>query len=185
MPQHFSGKPSRALLQGEFLSGLLEYLPESSGRSYPNKPRVFARKHPLAVILTADCDLDLDFKWRRGQPLTIDKELGHVLLADVNDEAFFYAKWGATPDTRNRLAAMAKQQEERYHRLPSSPPTLGTYAEAKLFVDFKSTFSLPTGEVYYQVRRRFAQRMEHLIPPHVHYLTQRGFFFIGRIGVEI
>ena len=165
------------------------------GRSSADDALVDPRTRPLAVIVSADCDLEWDYQRRRGLG-SPDKELDTTILAEVFDAAYLWNRWSAEPPNarRRRLDDIDKHQEPRYHRMPSIPPLVTPSAlpveldtlwvEPKLFIDFKRVFALPTEEIYYQLRRGWAKRAGTLVPPFVHHMTQRCYDYLGRIGVD-
>lgn len=108
------------------------------------------RFHPLAVIVTQDCDLTWDYEARRIEQQSSHKLLPNILLCEL---------WKAD-DLRGRQAIVSniwkrirQNQDERYHCLQACDAScdLGGAGFPPLAIDFKRVLTVPTEELYYRV----------------------------------
>jgi hypothetical protein len=82
-----------SLRQGEIVTNLLELPPSPSDietlKDERSSPSIIRRTHPLALIITQDCDLDWDYKFRITPQSTKKDEkdenklLYHVQFCDL------------------------------------------------------------------------------------------------------
>jgi hypothetical protein len=163
--------------QGEILSGMIDY--RWTG---PNNEAIIV-DHPLAIILSADCDLAQDHDARVAENLSSDKLLPNVLLC----EAFLSEDLrGANSLTSKPWADVKKNKSERYHFLAQVPPDrdLEGFGFDTLAIDFKQYFCVSVGHLLKQVggeaRRRC--RLDH---PFAQHLGQRFFAYQSRIGLPV
>lgn len=167
---------------------MIEFAP--MGRESHDETEIRVRRipHPLVMVLSADCDLYWDHQLRSGRGGTPQKELSHTLLCESYDEARLEEIWinqdrMSGTDRRRLFERIRTHQAPRYHYLPRA--MVGRHQTTEeLFVDFKRSFTIATGDMYYQIRRRLARRIGFLIPPYVHHLAQRCYYYLGRIGVD-
>jgi hypothetical protein len=99
---------------------------------------------PLAVVLTQDCDLEWDYKFRTEPQITQDKQLISVLLAPMyNAEHFFQGNHLSEIDIASRVFGRKEQPSvkqkniARYHYL-DFPVEVGL---VPCVIDFKHYFS--------------------------------------------
>jgi hypothetical protein len=146
------------LVQGEVLGPVWEYVPLIAPVELPAETTeipVRALRHPRMLLLTQDCDLEQDFSLRfpggdvDAEPAALVAEPGavpHVLLCDLFE------------DLRSRVAGgdifkrARRNQDERYHALPSVPIAGQDVDMPELFADFRHAIALPTEFVYAGVR---------------------------------
>lgn len=181
MARHYKSTHSGELSQGEILSNVWEFV---YYRERAKKVLFDRVVHTLVVVMSADCDLYWDYARRYNKRQATDKKLlSHVLLADVSDEQRFREALGQ--QARNTIEAAEKDQDPRYHCLSNVPLHFGPEPSlTRLFVDFKSAFSIRSQELYRQIRTGKIRRHCCVVPPYVHHMTQRGFNYLGRIGVD-
>lgn len=138
--------------------------------------------HPLAVILSQDCDLDWDFQSRHSDSLTTSgqKLLANVLLADLI----------SVEELRNRgvnsaiWSRIRDNKDERYQflRASNADEDLQHAGVPEGVIDFKRFFSLRPEEIYFQLEHS-AHRRSRLLSPYVEHLSVRFFNFHARIAL--
>ena len=145
MPRVYSASPSNgAIRQGEILSGLTEQRAVGPASNEDEAAPIDFVRHPFAVVLTQDCDLDSDFNTRR-EPGTnpLHKLLPNILFAEV----FLARELRGQHNhlTSNLWRRVRKNEEQRYHYLPRVEPkddALGEGSADDLTIDFKQVFTL-------------------------------------------
>lgn len=172
------------LRQGDILEGLIELRPDVSGSIVEvvasEHPPVERVRHPWAIILSPDCDLEWDFEARRGHAQAETKQVSHILLCDLEDES----QIRAVRVKGNEQFRWAKgNRDERYHYLPQSRITASQDELAEYFIDFKRVFSLPTEYLLSVLNIGLVTRHGYLRPPWVQHLADRFTYFLGRVGL--
>lgn len=168
------------LRQGEILSDVVQLrLDVSQLLTFPGEQdalKIVRVMHPLAVVISQDCDLDWDYKWRLDSKG--GKEVPSVLLCEVME-----AQQLPHVDTgiwkRIRI-----NKEERYQFLEKVQNECDVLQLGlpEMAVDFKRCFSVPTAELYLQLRTQGKRRCR-LISPYLEHFSQRVFCFLARIGL--
>ncbi len=198
MSRTFGPAPELALRQGEVLKNFVELRPE-----YPKKPPseddnvpVVPITHPYLVLLTADCDLEQDFKGRypdrwyfedereakkfaeKGKAYQIDNTVWckAYTLDDIRGVE------GMNSSTFGKIKSNSPDQ--RYQRL--GPANLWSSANEKLdlVLDFKKVISIPTEGIYNVLDNDSSHRMTVIRPLHLQNLVQRFYSYHSRIGIE-
>jgi hypothetical protein len=143
---------------------------------------------PLVVVLTQDCDLAQDFKFREATGKTQDKILFSVLVAPMYnaDDVFdgthlddIYGKEKSMePITRNATPGKYLKQNERcrYHYLefPKDIPIVPA------IIDFKHYFSININQLLLCRKEHFVCRLSELYRED---LSLRFANFLSRIGL--
>lgn len=145
------------LYQGEVLSGLVVHVLDLS--TVANESPTFNRiTHPYAVILTQWCDLTWDHQARLGKT-SDDKKIPSILFCEIETAQELKDDKGRVVKTEswNRIKI---NKDERYHFLEKVLPECDANGEGlpELGLDFKRYFTLPTAEVYHQIRSGSCQR---------------------------
>ncbi len=184
-----------ALRQGEILGPIWEHralhaaTPLAEGAS----AEVGSIEHPLAVILSADCDLEQDHRERTtvGQLTAVAatehvvnrsrKVLRQVLLCELYREADLAQLLPLGGDIRRRVS---NNQDERYHRLQPGQIQDDPVTEmTEFFLDFKSTFSCHPTALYAGIQDGAIARVALVPPVFIHDLIHRYYSFASRIGI--
>ena len=160
----------------------IEYIVEKSGQLEISKI-VF----PLVVVLTQDCDLaqDYKFRWSKKNTSTQDKWLISVLVAPMyNAEHVFSGEHlsllGMTMEPINSKKTPGKllcsNERPRYHHLvfPDSIPIVDSV------VDFKHYFSANIQYLRHIRKKKFVCRLAELYREDV---SQRFAAYLSRIGL--
>jgi hypothetical protein len=170
------------LCQGEILSGLVQTQLEVESVGATQDIHLDRKTHPFAVVLSQDCDLDLDFKARCGQTKA-DKLLPNVLFCEVlTAEELRQSGWmNATIWARVKI-----NKDERYQFLQKVEP--GDDADGQgvdeMGIDFKRYFTIPTAEVYVQLKKTTRRRCK-LCSPYLEHLSQRFAQYLCRIALPL
>jgi hypothetical protein len=150
------------------------------------KPVLEEIRHPYAIVATQDCDLEQDFNARKSQPSTdksvADKLIPNVLLLEAISVTELLANLSGS-DIRKRVR---QNKDERYHVLQkvearddaegAGLPSLG--------VDFKRFFTVPTDELYVQLRSN-AKRRTCLASSYLEHLSNRFAAFQSRVALPV
>jgi len=162
----------------------IEYVAEKGG--YVEVSRI---TFPLVVILTQDCDLEQDFRFRYGRPrsrfATQDKLLLSVLVAPLYNAEHVHRgehlselgiqmqtiRWDKSPGDFLR-----SNQNPRYHyvEFPDDIPIVAA------IIDFKHYFSVNIEYLKREKKRDFICRLPPLYREN---LSQRYASFLARIGL--
>ena len=177
---YVSSSSEGSLRQGEIISGLFQYF-----RSLENKNSVEGETlldevtHPWAIVLTQTCDLEQDFK-ARSQEAKEEKKIPSILFCEVTTADKLKGGCGGS-DLWKRIK---KNQDERYHFLQKVKPQEDSIEEgiSELGVDFKRYFTLPTEEVYHQIKGK-AKRRAQLNEPFNRHFISRFFRFQLRVAL--
>lgn len=169
-----------ALRQGEILSDLIQRKVVPSPPASGATPIVEEATHPYAIVLSQDCDLDWDFKARGGHAPE-QKVLPSILFCEVTDARTLR---GRTDVNSTIWAAIKTNSNERYQVLSAVAPGDDTPHDGlpELAIDFKRYFTIPTNEVYAQLRSG-TQRRARLTTPYREHLCARFSYFQSRVAL--
>ena len=131
-----------------------------------------------AIIVTQDCDLEQDFRARRGD-VAADKILPNILLCGAQEAAK-----AVVPPGREIWKPIQQNKNERYQFLERVPPELDAAGEGvpELLVDFKQYFTLPTDELYRRVAAGTRRRCR-LINEYLQHFASRFNFYQNRVAL--
>jgi len=180
------------LCQGEIISDLerIRLAPECLEREHLSPIDLIRVPHPLAIIMSQDCDLEQDFRVRQAENFPLlstdrppsDKLIPNVLFCNVVTAAQLYQP----PAINSRIWERIKiNKDERYHFLQSieggcDGQQIGL---PELTIDFKRFFTMPTEEVYQRLRMAGTKRRACLNSPYLEHLSSRFSFYLGRVGL--
>lgn len=172
--------------QGDILRDIqcIEYARESNGII-----EVSTIEFPLVVILTQDCDLEQDSRYRlkspTSQPSNHDKKLFSVLVAPLyNAEHVFSGKhlelieMDMTPINKKKSPGeiLMKNERPRYHYI-DFPEEISIVSS---IVDFKHYFTISTSYLQDIWNNRFVCRLSELYRED---LSQRFTSYLARIAL--
>jgi hypothetical protein len=173
-----------SLRQGEIITGLVQVrlAVETMDSEAPSIDLVH---HPLAVILSQDCDLVQDWQLRsltpRSDPKAATKLLPDVLLAQMTTSDQMKGQIAGS-DIWKRIR---QNKDERYQVLEAVPA--GEDALSKglpaLGIDFKRYFTIPTEELYFRVAREMASRRCRLLSPYLEQVSTRFCYYQFRVAL--
>src|SRR5258708_11148574 len=124
-----------ALRQGEVLANVVEARIDFETLRAGEDLALEEKVHPLAIVLTQDCDLDWDFKARSDAKLA-NKLLPNILLCEVWLSEQLRGEQAIKSDIWRRIRSNG---DERYHVLPAAPPEhdMHNVGFEELAIDFK------------------------------------------------
>jgi len=182
---------SGALRQGEIIEAVWEHRVLITSPPPEEGPPVESILHPRVIMLTADCDLEQDFRRRytegqNGYVLTDTDDSDRaiipcVLLCDLYVESEIKVRIASGSDIWKPIPRNAS---ERYHRLPAAQiadvPILDL---PDLYSDFKKAFAVSTTALYQGVLNGHVRRIAIVPPIYVHDLMHRFYSFLSRVGL--
>lgn len=185
-----------AIRQGEILTGICEYRPRLApiAQTHQTAVDVVPIHHPYMIIMTADCDLDWDFKARFANQEVVESYddevilqqeamaaiIPHILLCEVYDSTAVRARVPAS----NLWKRIRQNQDERYHYFEAA--SIGESMSEQLpdiCLDFKKTLALPTQSLYNGICARGIKRFAVVPPIYIHDLMHRFYGFLSRVGL--
>jgi len=172
-----------ALRQGEVISGLVQIrLGLENGFPGPDDEHAVIRiEHSLALVVSQDCDLDWDYKNRSGLELNPQKEMPNTLFCEVAAAAELRGLEGINASIWGKIKT---NKDERYQFLQRIPRNRDAAGEGlpELALDFKRCFTIPTEEVYRQLRAQGRRRCR-LASPYLEHLSDRLFNYHARVAL--
>ncbi len=167
------------LHQGEIVSNLVQAHINAANLSSPDVIEVLAKRHPIAIVMAQDCDLESDFKRRDdGGP---GRELPNILFCEVGHADAMRKARGVTSRAWELFRA---NKHERFHYLRELKKTDDLQGEGLpvLGIDFRRYFTVPTDEVYLRLHGE-AKRRSRLESPYREHLATRFCYFQLRVGL--
>ncbi|MCH8852072.1 MAG: hypothetical protein IID41_05405 [Planctomycetes bacterium] len=172
------------LRQGEILSDLIQVKldVESLGKK---EPAFIEGSHPLAIVMTQDCDLESDYRARRSRddPVTF---LPNVLLCPLR-EADEIKRPGPQKLDRDIRKQAQNNKNERYHylRAVEEHQDVERRGLPATILDFKRYFTIPTDELYRRLSddADIVRRRCRLNTPFAEHLSCRFFYFQMRVAL--
>ena len=180
----YSPSPSNgALRQGEVVTGLKQYPLSIQSVGSEATPIVDEQAIPFSIILSQDCDLDLDYQARNGlNGVRPDKKLPSVLFCEIGlADEIFRPQEGMDAKIRRDIG---QNKHERYHFLQQVSQSEDATGEgmAALVIDFKRYLTMPTEEVYKRLALH-AKRRCTLNSPYLEHLATRFAYFQMRVAL--
>jgi hypothetical protein len=180
--------PTGPLRQSEILASVIQR--RRTLRSLlPNiAPEISEIRHPLAIIISQDCDLERDYEFRSSRIAdevdpSSDKILPSVLLCEVitADELLTLV-----PKGKDIWKRIIQNKDERYHVLSQVSPTSDAAGQGlpAMGIDFKRHFSIFTDELYTQLRMGVGRRC-CLNSPYLEHLSSRFANYLSRVGLPL
>ena len=146
--------------------------------------------HPYAIIISQDCDLDLDFRARMGlngpndKPVSSDKKIPNILLCEVVTAEQLR---GLTEVNSTLLSRIKDNNDVRYHffqKVDSSYDRANT-GLPEMATDFKRYFTIPADELYAQLAGSIVQRRTRLKSPYCEHFSTRFSHHLCRIALPL
>lgn len=169
--------------QGEILTNLTEFrldIDSVPGALRGEPPQVLPIRHPFAVVMTQDCDLEWDFR-SRDTGKSPAKRMPNLLFCEVDAAQSLYS---SPTLQQGNWKQIQRNKHERYHFLSALPPESDAVGEGlpETTIDFKRYFSIPTDEAYLQVANGAARRAV-LSSPYKEHLATRFHYFQYRVAL--
>ena len=167
-----------ALFQGEILSNIpfrrvnLEHLANGEHVFDPDD-------HPYIVVLSQDCDLDLDYKNRFQGDESAPGIQSVLFCAGYTEDEILE---NTNKSTRKRIENC---DHPRFHFIATASVEHDALQEGvpELVFDFKNYHTIWTDELYYLISSGTVKRRSKLVSPYKEHLAQRFFSYLGRVGV--
>jgi hypothetical protein len=136
--------------------------------------------HPLAIVMSQDCDLDWDFGARRAGAAPA-KQMPSVLFCEAIEAAVLRHSTDINSAIWSRIKI---NKDERYQFLQRVMPDEDALGEGlpELALDFKRYFTIPTDEVYQRLDFQ-AKRRCRLVSPYLEHLSSRFFAYQARVAL--
>lgn len=192
MPFRYLSSPAEATFrQGEIICNLLEVSPAPSHIEQlydeTKAPHVIRRTHPMAVIISQDCDLYWDWK-ARALPEQVKKDkqdesklLSHLQFCELFKKEDIRCSRSFNSTLWERVTS---GQDERYHQFNPAPIGDSKSEELpNLYADFKRTFSLPVDYAYWLISCDFASRKALIPETYLRDFIQRLFSYLSRVAI--
>lgn len=177
---YISSSSEGALRQGEILTNLTQtrLAIESIEQT---EPIINSVKHPFALILTQDCDLDWDYRARNGSAAR-EKLIPNVLLCEMTTAENLK---GRTDINENLWRRIKINKDERYQFLQKVEPAQDALGEGlpELGIDFKRYFAVPADELYKWLLIGETKRRCRLASPYLEHLSTRFCYFQFRVAL--
>lgn len=176
---------SEPLRQGEILSGVVQRVRTIRSLLPAQEAEIAEIEHPFAIILSQDCDLLTDFKFREQSNWNVEdsshKILPNILFCETNIVSEFMARVPKGGDIWKRII---QNKDERYHvleNIPQSQDLLGKGIPS-LGVDFRRHFSVATDELYVQLKMGTSRRCR-IVSPYLEHFTSRFAAYLSRVAL--
>ncbi|MBZ5706491.1 MAG: hypothetical protein LAN63_14160 [Acidobacteriia bacterium] len=168
------------LRQCEVISDLRQLVPIPGAAWSNESPQAEIIRHPFAVVFSQDCDLTQDFTTRFSADPDHKLMLDSVLLC----EAFSATAYRQEPKMGNIWKQLTQNNLERYHYLSKIKPAEDAIGEGadSLVLDFKRHFTVPTADIYEQLK--LGTRRRSIIQCHyLEHLSTRFFQYQSRVAI--
>ena len=136
--------------------------------------------HPFVVVLSQDCDLDWDHRAREDGGKG-DKRLPSVLFCEAIEAKVLRGRSDIKSDIWKRIRLNKDERYQFLQRIPPEEDALGR-GLPELGIDFKRYFTIPTDEVYGQLKA-VAKRRARLVSPYLEHLGSRFCHFQSRVAL--
>lgn len=169
------------LFQGEILSDLVQTRMslDSVILAADTALKIVQITHPVAVVLTQDCDLEQDFKLR-SEGAESSSKLANILMCETFTTIELKGK---VPPGKDIWKRIIQNKDERYQCLEEIPPHLDAQGTGlgSLGCDFKRYFSVPADEIYERIKLKLIRRRARMISPYVEHLLSRFCYYQARV----
>ena len=154
--------------------------------------------HPLAIIISQDCDLDLDFRARNGllgpdkKIVGPEKRIPNILFCEVFTADQLLGSGRDSGELNSTIWSRIKTNDHvRYHFLQAAEAELDGVGKGlpELAVDFKRYFTIVADDLYVQLLDSEnqdpgpIQRRLRLRTPYCEHFCTRFGFYLSRIAL--
>ncbi len=177
-----------ALRQGEILSNLHQYAITTESIITGGDATFTKITHPLAIILSQECDLDQEFRARTqiayadGSPAPNPQvQIPNILFCEL----FRIDEFRSRPGINSPIFSQIKtNSHERYQYLHEITSDLDAAGEGLpyLVIDFRRYFTLTIAEAYTGIGKHITRRCQ-LTTPYAEHLSARFTRFMGRVAL--
>ena len=141
------------------------------------------QSHPVAILLTQDCDLEQDYSARMSTEDQSIKKVPNILFCEVTTaEQLLSPPQLKGRDIQKRIT---QNKDERYHFLQKIEPADDTQGDGlpELGIDFKRHFTIPTDEIYKRLEIGETKIRCVLLSPYLEHLSCRFAYFLSRVAL--
>ena len=166
------------LRQGEVLSNLIQTRLNSEDVGLMDMIT-----HPLAIIVSQDCDLSWDFRDRVSEQPSENKLVPNVLFCEMLTAAEMRSQRGFNAVIYREIR---QNKNERFHFFRNVQAMDDASGEGlpELIEDFKRYFTVPTGEIYSRLGSE-AKRRFRLCSPYLEHFTTRFCYYQFRVALPL
>lgn len=175
------------LRQGELIADVTEPVIREL---VPKDVQVEWHRHPLAVLVTQDCDLDQDHAQRQAGVTEHYRLLRRVLLCEVSPAAEVRnAQRRPSPNMPEMNSTLwprvSQNLDDRLHFLEEVPPEADAFGSGlgEHVVHFKRVFTVDLEALYRFVRETPHARRCRLRTPYAEHLAHRFAFYWSRVAL--
>ena len=176
-----SPRHNSPLRQCEILSGLQQVTLEIDSVGNDREPVVRFEIHEYTLLLTQDCDLDLDYKARSGD-VADDKIVPDMLFCEAEQSNHMRGSHQINSEIWRRIQSHNHERYQLLPEVPSDKDRIGRGVPA-LGLDFKRIFTIPTEEVYRRIMLGQTLRRSRMTSPDREHLINRFTRFQGRVAL--
>ena len=169
------------LRQCEILSGLRRATLATLAVGNDEEPVVDFEDHEYTLLLTQDCDLDLDYRARWGQ-VAVNKIVPDILFCHAIPVDEMRGSHQINSEIWRRIQNHSHERFQLLAEVPSNNDLMGKGLPA-LGLDFKRIFTIRTEEVYRRIELEQTRRRSRLTSPYREHLTHRFTRFQGRVAL--
>lgn len=182
-PIYAPSTKSEPLRQTEVLSNVIETRQSLASFQGKGEPEIERTKHPYALVVSQDCDLEQDFlaRFSGGAGVPPERLLPNVLLCVVVTVEELHAR---TPKGSDIWKRVVGNKDERYHFLQKVDPSEDALGEGlpAMGIDFKRCFTVPTDELYSQLGTDVKRRCR-MVSPYLEHFASRFAYFLSRVAL--
>ena len=181
-PQVYEPSTDGAIRQGEVLSSVYQLTIELVDQAGHVVQKARPLKHPFAIVLSQDCDLDWDYGSRMArEPETHQKIVPSVLFCEVAAADTLKSQRGMNMGTWKKIR---QNVDPRYQFIESCPDYLDALKRGfpDLAMDFKRFYTVPTQSLYSDLNTR-TERCARLVGPYLRQLITRFYHFQLRVAL--
>lgn len=178
------------LRQGEIISGVVQTFLDPESIFTDEGFRFVTTSHPFSIVITQDCDLDWDYKFRNPDEfpehtVSEDKAIHNLLLCMAFTAEEIRNDRKARAINSDLWKLIRQNKIERYQFLEQVSPTDDAKGDGlpELTVDFKHYFSIRADELYLRIKSNEAMRRCKLKTPYMEHFIKRLYFYQGRVAL--
>lgn len=184
------GGVEKALRQGEILTNVVELQIEPESIQSVDADSLYdvnPVKHPFAIIVSQDCDLEQGYNFTVHGKGNLRHELTNILFCQALDvdkfrkSDMYRSLFNEGPFRRD----FRNNDVFRYHFIQEDPAALDSHDGGlpELGIDFKRYFSMPIVEVFRRIELGHTCRRTVLESPYRDHFSQRFYSFNNRIAL--
>jgi hypothetical protein len=177
-------RPNERLYQGALVENVVEWTIGYEEANHNAPYAALAVRHPLAIIMSQDCDLEGDFRQRQTNEWA-ESDLPSILLCPGFAAEKLRLDLGSQKINSARWNTIRTNKDDRYAYLAEVSQTSDSAGKGhpSILLDLTSCFTVRTSELYRQVRLGQAKPRCRLETPWREHLQLRFANYLARIGL--